>query len=212
MSTPEKPSKKYKSYKDVWELRDGAILLYKRKANTNPNFQYRLKIRGKSGYMIESSNTRDFLEACKIAEDRYDDLRADVRRFGVEYISKRSWSQVWKQYDEEVLDLKVARGDILKKRKSKLNGVWNNWIKPYWGEMQVRELSKGTVRAYWKWRFGQNDAPNNTILDQAKVFKSLVKFARDEGYLSGAMPDLSPDCQSQIKKGPCRGVKRVHFG
>jgi len=29
MATPENPRKKYRSYEDVWELRDGAILLYK---------------------------------------------------------------------------------------------------------------------------------------------------------------------------------------
>jgi integrase len=147
--------------------------------------------------VIESSNTRDLLEASKIAEERYDDLRADVRRFGAEYISKRTWANVWGEYERDVLDLKVARKKILKKRRTKLIGIWNNWISPFWSSMRCSELSKATVMEYWKWRLNQNTTSNNTILDQAKTFKALVRFAFDRGYLSGPLPDLSPDVESE---------------
>lgn len=195
------PAKKaYKAYEDAWEIRDGAILIYKRADNQNPNYQYRLRIRGVAGYVIESSRTRDLLEAARIAEDRYDELRADVKRFGAAYISKRTWRDIWKEFNSEVLERKVRRKEVKPKRQTKLNGIWKNWMEPFWGDRRCADLTEPTVTEYWHWRMGQNDAPNNTLLDQSKALTALVRFAVSKGYTDANYPKLGAPVKKEKKR------------
>lgn len=200
MANLQRIEKAYKAYDDAWEIRDGAVLIYRRADNKNPNYQYRLRIRGVRGYVIESSKTRDLLEAARIAEDRYDELRADVKRFGAAYISKRTWADIWNEFDREVLERKVRRKEVNPKRRTKLNGIWNNWIKPFWGNRRCADLTEPMVAEYWNWRMGQNDAPNNTLLDQSKAFTALVRFAVSKGYADANYPKLTAPVKKEKKR------------
>lgn len=200
MASPVKSSKKYKSYDDVWELDDGDILLYKRKGNARPNFQYRLKIRNANGYIIESSGTKDLLAAALIAKNRFNDLDADVRRYGANYIEKRTWADIWKEFERDVIDRKLRRNEIKPKRKTKMVGIWNNWIKPFWEKKRGVDINEPTIEEYWTWRMEQNDAPNNTLLDQAKTFTALVRFAASKGYIDAPTIKLTPDVKKEKRR------------
>jgi superfamily II DNA or RNA helicase len=45
---------------------------------------------------------------------------------------------------------------------------------------------------------------------EAALYTAVTEYVREE--MNRVLRFTETDCQSQIKKGPCRGVKRVHFG
>ena len=72
----------HKTYDDYHDLRgDGRIVMYKRRDHHNPRWNVRIKVPGKTGYVVKSCKTTDFHEARRFSEDLYYELEGRSRRY-----------------------------------------------------------------------------------------------------------------------------------
>jgi integrase len=143
------------SYENKHVFRDGAITLYTR--NGQPTYHCRLKIDGHKGYVVKSTKKTELVEAARIANDLYDDLRYKVRH-GLE-VKPHNFESMWKRW------LKSNRNLLSDHRIRYFEGTANRYFLPYFGSMSLEQLSDANVAGYWEWRLNYWTSPDG----QAKI-------------------------------------------
>src|SRR5262245_46742214 len=130
------------SYENRHVFRDGAIVLYTR--NGQPVFHARLKVEGKSGYVVKSTKCNDLQAARKFAEDLYDDLRYKVR-YGLE-VNVHTFESVYKKWVRE------NQPALSEPRFRYINGTANRYLLPFFGKMSIESIHDAEIANYWPWR------------------------------------------------------------
>lgn len=154
------------SYENKHVLRDGAITLYTR--NGRPTYHCRLKLDGHKDYIVKSTKRTALIEAARVAEDLYDDLRYKVRH-GLE-VQPHTFETMWKRW------LGNNRNLLSEHRIRYIEGTANRYFLPYFGSMSLEHLSHANVAAYWEWRLNYwSSAEGEAKIESAQKTRTTEK-------------------------------------
>jgi hypothetical protein len=137
------------SYENKHVFRDGAITLYTR--NGKPIYHCRLKLDGHRGYIVKSTKKTELVEAARVANDLYDDLRYKVRH-GLE-VKPHTFESMWKRW------LTSNRNLLSHHRIRYFEGTADRYFLPYFGSMSLEQLSDASIAGYWEWRLNYWSSP-----------------------------------------------------
>ena len=152
------------SYDNKHVLRGGAISLYTR--NGRPTFHCRLKLDGHKGYIIKSTKRTSLIEAARVAEDLYDDLRYKIRH-GLE-VKPHTFESMWKRW------LTSNKGLLSAHRIRYIEGTANRYFLPYFGSMSLEQMSDANVAGYWEWRLNYWSCSDPRFLCHLRLEFSVI--------------------------------------
>ena len=171
-------------YSETHIYREGRILIYKR-PNSN-NFQCRLRIEGIRGYIIQSCKTSNLGKAIKFAEDTYDNLR--FKKLNNLPIKSKTFSQMFNDW--------FAKADKSEYRQDFYQSRANLYLKPYFGDYDIKDVTEEVIDGYWVWRknyYKDNpeklkgnatDTPSPQSLKMEKTaIKEVLEYAFRKGYI-----------------------------
>lgn len=130
------------AYEDKVVLRDGQIVLYRRKAGGV--YHVRLAIEGVEKYIVKTTKHRSLENARDFAEDLYYGLRYKVRNG--EEIGVHTFRTIWERW------LKAHQDHISPHRKRYIIGTANRYLLPFFGKRVVGEINDKLMAQYWTWR------------------------------------------------------------
>ncbi|MEX0693118.1 MAG: hypothetical protein WD075_01610 [Rhodospirillales bacterium] len=201
-------SKSYSFYvENPVEVVPGALWLYRRSDHEARNWQYRVKFEGRD--IVRSTRTPELLKAMETAKDIYTTIRDEGVASMQAMTSNVTWDEVWEAFEEDVLDKKLARGEIGKSRYNGQKSVYRNCIEPYFAGKPAECPSAGTMKDYWKWRMRNSTIINDTLIEQSKTLSSLFRYAKNKGYIRGELPKISPDVKKNKNRRGAYTRKQV---
>jgi integrase len=194
----------HKSYDDYQDLRgDGRIVLYKRKDHNKPRWNVRIKVPGKSGYVVKSCKTSDFYEARKFSEDLYYELEGRSRRG--EALRSHRFSKVVQEWEREYPGLMKGRSDqyIL----GNIQRVKKHLL-PFFQHTPIETINEDLITDYFLSRQSSDQDPSNvTLRHEGTVLKHIFKFGKRKGYLV-EIPDVP---QPKMKVSPRPDIPREEW-
>ena len=132
-------------------LYEGAVMLYQRQSPAgliHPVWQMRLKLRGRTGYITRSCKTKNYEEACAVAEDEFLELKQKVRHG----IPLKDWS--FNQHWRDWYFRQVGKGAWSESRKRWHQNYFDRYFTAYFGDKSLGEITTPFADAYWGWRIG----------------------------------------------------------
>lgn len=129
-------------YENRHTLRDGRVVLYTR--NGRPTYHARLSVEGIPGYVCKSTKRTNLVEAMKVAEEWYDDLRYKVRH-GLE-VGTHTFATLWNRWHE------AHEHSLSPHRLRYIEGTVNRYLLPYFGKHHIGLITDKVVAGYWDWR------------------------------------------------------------
>src|SRR5688572_23725492 len=130
-------------------LLDGAVVLYRRQSpngEVHPTWQMRLRLPGRSGYVIRSCKTRNQHEAYAVAKDLYLTLQQKIR----DGIPIRDWT--FEQHWQDWFKRQVSGGSWSQSRERWHKNYFDRYFKAYFGDKRLAEFTDSFAEGYWPWR------------------------------------------------------------
>jgi len=127
-------------------LRDGRILVYTTVGAKTGVWQMRLNVRGVKGYVTKTTETANFAEAVRFAEDEYDRIQTRIRDGAdvYDWTFEAHWNDWFKR--------NVAKQVWKAERESWHKNYFNRYFKAYFGDKALNEIDAIYMDAYWQWR------------------------------------------------------------
>ena len=120
------------------------LIIYRRREHQNRFFWFRAKIAGRAGYIRRSSGTQDAAKAIFIAEAAYEDLL--IRHKGGLSLTETTFDKFF--YDWTVR----KQHNFTETRRRWKIGVFERYLKGYFGQKKLSDLTKRYADGYWIYR------------------------------------------------------------
>jgi integrase len=174
---------------DAHTLRDGRIKVFKRDGALKGTWNYRLKIRKKTGYVIRSAKTPDLHEAIEVAQAAYDEITYLVKQ-GRDVATDLNFRKLWTNFCSAH---QVKQSSV--HRRKLYDGNANRYFLPFFGAKRVGEIRDTTIDEYWTWRLAywskRKNVPataklvpaHKTLQMEAQMLKQIFVWALRKGYI-----------------------------
>jgi integrase len=191
----------HKTYDDYHDLRgDGRIVIYKRRDHHNPRWNVRIKVPGKTGYVVKSCKTTDFHEARRFSEDLYYELEGRSRRG--ESIRSHKFDRVVKEWERDYPSLMKGRSDQY--IKGNIQRVKKHLV-PFFRNHPIEVVNEDLMTDYFLSRQSNDPEPSNvTLRHEGTVLRHILKFSKRKGYVS-EVPEIP---QPKMKVSPRPDIPR----
>jgi integrase len=164
---------------DSRTFRDGQIYLYRRQDYVKPIWFCRIKIPSISGYVSRSTRTANEHEAFRFAEDLYN--RMLVKSLQGQDLKGKKVSAAITEYVE------AQTATASQKLSTKLRCQYLERIKPFFGTLQLNEMTTATVVDLLAWmeKHSRGDALSpNTIKRYATDLKLFLGWCVDKDLIT----------------------------
>jgi len=162
---------------------DDKIVLFKRRHSDNWHCRFKLP----TGQWHHSSTSEHLLDAAKSQSVViYETAQINIRN-GLS-LSQHSFGQVAKEViDDMSADAALGRG---KKTYRDYKIVLQKYLIPFFGNSEIGSITLAQLREFEAWRLSQMGmrAKSSTLRNHASAYNRVIKFARQNGYISDSKP------------------------
>jgi len=202
MTQAQHEDRDYKFYLEApdWIIPD-ELNIYRRADHKVPRWQGRSIIKNKKPV---SFSTKKLIkaDAIKVAIQRHMEMKTQATMGLQPRAQKKTWKAVWEEFDTKVLGMKVERETISAKRRLGQQGLYKNWMDPYWGKKHIVPITEKEMQDYWHWAMSKGVASNDYLLTISKAVSAIIKYAYSRQYVLGVPPILLPPVKKEdIRRG-----------
>jgi len=195
------------------EMRDGRLTLFIDPSIAKPVWQARMRIPDRKGYIFKSTGTTLLAEACRVAEDIFDELRFKAKS-GVP-LKDRKFKDIHPEW------IKTGAAQLSSHRQTLHTGSANRYFIPFFGAKSLTSINETTFESYWEWRLAywsnvkEEDRPGNaavipaqkSILMEKGLLSQIFKWCKRKGYIQNLPMIEMPKIKSKGKEAK----RRPHF-
>ncbi len=150
-------------YEDKHTIRDGRVLLFRRKGNTRKIWQCRVKLMGLKGYVTKSTGTHIYEEAVEFSGDLFDDLRQKVK--DRRPLKKHLFMDVYKIW--------IATLHVTQSRFDYHEKTAGRYFRQFFGKYDIEDINDAVIDDYWPWRL--NYWTNGPGVKEREIYKNFAE-------------------------------------
>jgi integrase len=161
-------------------LHDGRVVLYQRPNLKKPAWQVRIKIPNEAGYVIRTTKCRDLIEARRVAEDLYDEVRLKSLQ-GVS-LKSRTFQSLYRDFSSHY-ETKNPSANM----RQAVSLFFANYALPQLGALKIDEVDRATVSEFFDWRrknYKRKPPLDVSILREMNYLKLFLDWCYGRGHKS----------------------------